>query len=356
MTDLLVVGAGVAGGSVAFAAARRGASVTVVDDGRPGRATPAGAGIIAPWATELSGEAYQLYADGADAYPMVMAALAEAGVDDVGYARNGALVVRSGPDLAAMHDRLTERTAASAVAGRPESVDEADARRLFPPLRGGSSGIHVPGGARVDGRRLAAGLLDGVRHHAGEVLRGAVSIVDGHVVVDGRRVRAETTVVAAGAWVTDVLPRRQLPVSAQRGQICHLRVDGADTGRWPSVLPPADHYIVPFEHGRVVVGATRESGIDDVRITAGGVRDVLARALDVAPGLEHATLIETRVGLRPSPTDGHRPVIGPVGTGTWVIAGFGAIGLTIGPTVGERVAEMLLGGDDDPLLRPFRPR
>jgi glycine/D-amino acid oxidase-like deaminating enzyme len=39
----------------------------------------------------------------------------------------------------------------------------------------------------------------------------------------------------------------------------------------------------------------------------------------------------------------------------WVVTGFGAIGLTIGPLVGFLVAAMIGGGDDDPLLVPFRP-
>ena len=82
---------------------------------------------------------------------------------------------------------------------------------------------------------------------------------------------------------------------------------------------------------------------------------MLARALTLAPGLADATLLETRVGLRPSPTVEHRPTIGLADDGTWIVTGFGAIGLTIGPAVGFRLAEMIAGGRDDELLTPFRP-
>ena len=44
---IVIVGAGMAGAATAFALARRGAAVTVVDDGRAGQATAAGAGIVA---------------------------------------------------------------------------------------------------------------------------------------------------------------------------------------------------------------------------------------------------------------------------------------------------------------------
>ena len=358
MSHVTVIGSGIAGASVAFAAARAGATVTLIDDARIGRATAAGAGIIAPWASSLTGDTYRLYAAGAEAYPDVLAALADVGIDDVGRATNGALVVGPhggpGPDMA---DRLATRCAESAVAGQPEAVDAATARAMFPPLADGWEGWFVPGGARVDGRRLAAGLVAGVVRLGGEVRTGTVAIDAGRVMMDGERIDTDAVVVSGGAWTSELLHHsgRAVPVEAQRGQICHLHLAGADTGRWPSVLPVADHYIVPFDDGRVVVGATREQGVADPRITAAGVGQVLDRALSLAPGLADATLLETRVGLRPFPTVEHRPTIGRIDDGTWVVTGFGAIGLTIGPTVGFRLATMIAGASDDELLAPFGP-
>ena len=49
-------------------------------------------------------------------------------------------------------------------------------------------------------------------------------------------------------------------VAPQRGQIVHLRLEGVATQDWPVILPPGSHYIVPFDGGRVVAGATRETG------------------------------------------------------------------------------------------------
>ena len=353
MADVVVIGAGIAGASVAFGAARRGATVTVIDDHRPGRATDAGAGIVAPWATALTGEVYDLYAAGADEYPAVLDALASVGIDDAGYHRNGVLVL--GDRTPEASDRLAQRVAASEVAGRIEIVDPDAVRHLFPPLRPDEHGVHVPGGARVDGRLLTAALLDGVRRHGGSVRAGRATVADATCTVDGSVVDGDSIVIAAGAWSPPLAAPHHVGVEGQRGQICHLRLDDADTGGWPSVLPPADHYIVPFGDGRVVVGATREVAVDEVRVTADGVRHVLSNALALAPGLADASLVETRVGIRPFPTSGHRPTVGPVDDRTWVVTGFGAIGLTIGPFVGDRVASALLGHGTDPLLVPFAP-
>ena len=89
-------------------------------------------------------------------------------------------------------------------------------------------------------------------------------------------------IVTAGAWADRAAPALGLAcrLQPQRGQIVHLRLDGVDTGGWPVILPPGSHYIVPFDDGRIVAGATRETGAGfDYRVTAGGQAEVLSEAL-----------------------------------------------------------------------------
>jgi glycine/D-amino acid oxidase-like deaminating enzyme len=56
VADVVVIGAGIIGSSVALHLARAGASVVIVDAGLPGRATTAGAGIISPLGLTRSDE------------------------------------------------------------------------------------------------------------------------------------------------------------------------------------------------------------------------------------------------------------------------------------------------------------
>ena len=107
----------------------------------------------------------------------------------------------------------------------------------------------------------------------------------------GERIEADAVVVAAGAWAPALLAPVGVPlaVEPQRGQITHLHLDGVDTAAWPVVLPPGSHYLIAFEGGRVVAGATRERGAGfDHRVTAAGQAEVLNQALAVAPGLAGA--------------------------------------------------------------------
>lgn len=352
-STVIVIGTGVAGASTAFALSRRRVAVTLVDAELTGQATAAGAGIIQPWSSAADGAFYELYAAGADFYPELIAQLASVDVHDIGYRRAGALVVnRDSTVLDGVEERLAARRGSSPSMGEVARVSAARARELFPPLGEGFAGIRISGGARVDGRVLRAGLLAGAQTLGATAVPGTASLsaTDGGgwtVEVDGRRLEADAVVVAAGAWTNRVLEPfgRRIPVEPQRGQISHLRVGTADTRNWPSVHPVASHYLVAFDDSRVAVGATRETGSGfDPRVTAEGQRQVLADALSVAPGLAYATLIETRVGLRPLP-DGELPTVGAFDAvdGLYVNAGFGAAGLTMGPIVGDRLAGLVAG-------------
>lgn len=362
---VVVVGGGIAGASTAFALARRGAGVTVVDDGRVGSATAASAGIVAPWVSGAGGAFYELYAAGAAFYPRVLELLAVAGIARTGYRRTGALLVSADPVLLSeVHQRVMARAqSAGPVAGEVRRLDSARVRALFPPLAPELEGVFVSGGARVDGRTLCAGLLAGAVHHGAQVVTGRARLAPGPrgvpvVEVDGRTLEADDVVVAPGAWVNEILGPLgvRLAIAPQRGQIVQLRLIGVDTSGWPSVHPLSHNYLVAFDDSRVAVGATRETGSGfDPRVTAAGQRQVLDDALRVAPGLAEATVIETRVGLRPL-ADREQPIIGPLpGTGVHVVAGFGAAGLTMGPFVGDAIARTILDGSPPAELAPFTP-
>lgn len=367
MSDrVVVVGGGIAGAGVAFGLARRGVAVTVVDDGRAGTATAASAGIVAPWVSSAGGVFYELYAAGGAFYPRVLELLAEAGITRTDYRRTGALLVGADPVL--LHQawqRVAARAAlAGPVAGEVRRLGSDEVRALFPPLAPDLEGVLVSGGARVDGRTMRQALLAGATRHGAELVTGAARLVARTagapaVEVDGRALPADQVVVASGAWVNEILGPlgMRLAVAPQRGQIVQLRLDGVDTGGWPSVHSLSDHYLVAFDDSRVAAGATRETGSGfDPRVTAAGLRQVLDNALRVAPGLADATVIGTRVGLRPLP-DRAQPIIGPLpgSTGVHVIAGFGAAGLTMGPFAGDALARTILEGSPPPEIAPFTP-
>jgi D-amino-acid dehydrogenase len=366
VVHIIVVGAGILGASTAYHLARAGARVTVVDAAHEGRATAAGAGIICPWVSGAEDrEFYRLYCEGGRYYTELTAALAEVGETDLGYRRVGALVASSDPsELSAYRRVLQQRSGETPEMGDISLLSPRDTVALFPPLRNNFGAVLVAGGARVDGRRMAVGLLRAARHFGATMQSGRAELWMAGDRVRGVRlgdaqIGADRVVVAAGAWAAELLRAAGLTLSIepQRGQIVHLVLPGTETRDWPVILPPGSHYLVPFDDSRVVVGATRERGVGfDYRITASGQAEVLREALHVAPGLGAATIVETRVGFRPV-GPGARPMLGVVrGVDELLIGnGLGAAGLTIGPFAGRLLAAAALGHEITLNLAAFDP-
>ena len=127
----------------------------------------------------------------------------------------------------------------------------------------------------------------------------------------------------------------------------------------PSDVRRASHYATANfwleEGGAILVlnGEKKEIWVP----RAGGQKEVLDFALAYAPGLKHATLIETRVGFRPA-SPSFVPMLGPVEgvRGLLVSNGLGAGGLTLGPMSGRLLAECALGQKTALDLADYAPR
>lgn len=358
----IVIGTGIAGASTAFALARRNVAVTIIDAGYDATATSAGAGIIQPWSSEVEGKYYKYYAAGADYYPEVIGHLSEIGISEIGYRQCGGLVVNE--DLSVLdqiQERVINRSADALSIGNIERVNSNRAKQLFPPLADGYEGVFISGGARVDGRTLKESLINGTKILGTHIIQGEATLKATNdntlgVVVNNQLFQADSVVVATGAWTSKIFNPLGISVGVQpqRGQIVHLKLEGVDTKNWPSVHPVTSHYLVSFDDSRVAVGATRETGSGfESRVTAIGQKEILDNALRVAPGLANATYLETRVGLRPL-ADSGLPIVGKMEQfdNVFINSGFGAGGLTLGPLVGDLLAQQVCGEvpKDDGLL------
>jgi D-amino-acid dehydrogenase len=216
--------------------------------------------------------------------------------------------------------------------------------------------LYSPTSARVDGRGMAAALRAAAAARGVIIVSGAVHGVvagtDGgrHVAavsVEGHRnVDCGALAVAGGAWTAAIGEwlGRDLPVAPTKGQIVHLGVE-AETGEWPIAQPLLTHYLVPWPGGRVACGGTFEASAGfSVSVTAAGLHELLRECLAVAPGLEGASYLETRVGLRPTSAD-DRALVGalPGWSNVFVATGHGANGLLQGPYSGRALAHAMAG-------------
>lgn len=358
MYNFIVIGAGILGASTAYHLTKYGAKVLVVDRKDLGQATEAAAGIVNPWLTQRRNKAwYRLAREGAKYYPTLIKDLEEKGETETGYCKVGAINLHTDVQkLEKMEERAFQRVVDAPEMGQITRLSHQETLRSFPVLSDSFSSLHVSGAARVDGRALREALLNAAKKNSVLLLKGNASLVHSHqqvtgVYLDGDMYSGEKVIVTAGAWANELLAPLGINflVSGQKAQIVHLQLQDIETDFWPVVSPPNNQYLISFPNGKVVVGATHEDDMEfDTRVTAGGVHEVLQKALHVAPGLGNSTLLEVRVGFRPF-TPGFLPVLGVVPTwdGLIVANGLGASGLTVGPFLGAQLAKLAMGRQTD---------
>lgn len=352
--DVIVVGGGVAGLSIAWRAARSGMSVSVVDPAPGGGATHAAAGMLAPVTEVTYTEEPQLRLGLASLalWPSFRDELEDDSGVGLDYHSDGMLqIAYSADDMAVLNELAAfERT----LGLRVERLTGRECRKLEPMLspsiRGGTL---VRDDAWVNPRLVARALLTALDRHGGTLIADrAVELTPRGVrLASGAVAAAPRVVVAAGSWSPQLLPG--LPVRPVKGQILRLRGPvGFLTKCIRGLVHGSPAYLVPRGDGEITVGATMEELGFDGRVTAGAVYEVLRDAHELVPGLTELELAETTVGFRPGTPD-NLPFIGPVdapwpagdGRGIEVFAATGHYrnGILLTPITAAAAAAFLTG-------------
>jgi glycine/D-amino acid oxidase-like deaminating enzyme len=115
-------------------------------------------------------------------------------------------------------------------------------------------------------------------------------------------------------------------------------------------------YLVPWEDGSVLVGATSEDVGFDERATTAGVGMLLDRGTELLPELTAAFFDDVRVGLRPATPD-ELPIIGPSSTmrGVFYATGHYRNGVLLAPLTALAIADLVLEGRERPELVLVHP-
>ena len=360
--DVVIVGGGVIGLSIAFALAREGVRPTVVDRRDLGReASWAGAGLIPPVGENHSRQPLVgLRSWSAELYPAWSAVLEEETGIDIGYRRTGGVDV-AWTDL--------EDQELRAVAGRwraegiaYERLAPGDFSRVEPALNHAlKAAYYLPDRAQVRNPRLLRALMNAISRRGGRLMPW--NGVEGFRVQD-RRVTAvrtsvgelpcRTVVVAAGAWSGQLLESIGVhaPTPPFKGQVVLLRSERPLIRR---IVEHDKNYLVPRDDGRVLVGATEENIGFETMPTSQVTRMLLELAFRLCPVLSEAEVEATWAGLRPGSCDS-RPYIGhaPGFENVIVASGHKRAGLQLAPATAELVADLVLGRTPRLDIAPFR--
>ena len=368
--DVLVIGGGIVGLAVAWRAAERGLSVSLLERDATGRgASHVAAGMLAPVSeVEFGKGGRRLLALGlrsAAMWPPFAAQLEAVAGMSVGLRQTGILFVARDEDEARELERqiaLRDSLGLRSRRLRPSQARECEPA-LAPTIR---LALELPDDHSVDPRlaltalRLACGssgveLREHVRVARLSLEDGAI---DGVELADGEIVRSPSVVIATGAWTSGlggVPAGARVPVRPVKGQTLRLR-DPMGPGMLERAVRFDGGYLVPRSDGSYVLGGTVEEREFDDSPTAGAAYELLRDAHELVPGVSELRIEELCVGLRPGTPD-NVPAIGPSAVPGLVWAtGHYRNGILLAPLTAELVAELLIGAPPrDPLLAACAP-
>ena len=360
--ELIVVGGGLIGLTIAWRAAQRGIDVLVLERDRCGQgATRAAAGMLAPIAEIDFGSAGEALL----ALGLESAAAWPAFADELGAAIGEPSRLRSDGTLLLARDRDEAEARERDLAHRRrlalpvERLLPSEARRLEPALVPSLRlALRIPGEASIDPRWVTDALLVALRAQDVELREGAPvseliresGRVGGVQLADGERIGAEHVVLAAGAWAGGLASLAVRPV---KGQIMLLR-DPEGEGLVTHTLRFDHGYLVPRADGIYVLGASAEERGFDLTITARPLYELLRDASELVPGLLDLEVAEISAGLRPGSPD-NLPMIGAADEEGLVFAcGHYRNGILLAPLTAELVLRAIDGHELPEVVSPQR--
>jgi len=373
-TDVLIIGGGIIGCSIAYFLRTQGIEVMVIErEEIAAEASSAAFGMLSPLGglsgpapfTDLILESWSLFAT------LIPALEAASGVD-IQYQQIGCLHVALEADEVEPLRKLLQVGQARDIEMQWLTGDEA--RKLAPQLspqvllavyipevgsiQAGAMTRAYAGAARRLGARFSEQTqATGITAHGARVM--------GVRIASGETIYCNHLVIAAGAWSAHCQQWLgvALPVSPVKGQILSLRQPEPPLKHVLSLGPSAALLkhglgagvgLIPKANGTICVGSTREWVGFDKSLSAGGVAALLNGALRLTPSLENAPIVNMWTGLRPWSADGY-PILGrvPGWENVIVATGHGGIGFEASPMTGKTIADLVTTGQIPERLRAF---
>jgi len=370
--DVIIVGGGLIGSSIAFELAAENLRVVVLDRQEPGReASWAAAGMLAPGPD--SPEAAALVPLGKESlrvYPEFIAAIEKASGKSTDFTCNGTFEVFRGRNAENARNKMVAEFHRLGLAAAAIPLNEA---RQHEPSLGPQTGAvaWLSEEATVDPRLLVDAILAAAKHNGAEIRANCpvdALLFEGKacagVIASGQKIAADQVIIAAGSFCGTITgaatpgadPRLQLspyaPVHPVRGQMLALR---SKTVQLKKVLRSEYGYLVPRRDGRIIAGSTLEDAGFVKQVTPQGVRQILDAALELAPALADAKIAEEWSGLRPGTPD-LLPIIGPTDiAGLWLATGHYRNGILLAPATARIMRDWIVIGKSNFNAESFSP-
>ena len=362
--SVTVVGAGVVGSAIAYSLAKHGASVTVIDRGRPGGGATSHsfAWINATAKHPVSYHDFNRRSLG------MWDRFAKDLDTDVGLRWGGQMEWAATADGAA---ELESRAAQLQAWGYPcQMLDGAQMARLEPGLTPGqvTAAIYCELDGMVEPTVAAEACIRAAAKHGAsvsletEVTGLKINAGSATIVAGGGEIAADVVVLAGGVDNTRLAAMAGITIPQQNSPGVVIRTNPIAQ---PLLSNVSVVYAPPLEPGRPEIhlrqcldgsamigeGSQESLARNDTQSHAD---ELLARAAEYVPGLKGASAVPVPVGYRPMPLDGF-PVIGFSPKAPNVYLALTHSGVTLAPMMAQMATIEIIDGANVDLLADYRP-
>jgi sarcosine oxidase subunit beta len=359
--DVVIVGAGVVGCSLAFYLARAGRSVVLLDRGLIGQgATAACAGVErAQFSTEVN------IRIGMEAKRRLKAFEKEVG-RSADFRPIGYLFLLTTQEERAQFVEAVRLQLSLGVEDVVE-LSPRQASELVPGLRWDDlSGATFCGSDGLAGpNEVTAGYAGAARRLGAEIIEHApvtgftrtAGKIDG-VETAIKAIVANDVVICAGPWTAEVgaLAGLRLPVSPSRRHVFITQPFAAIRRESPMTIDfNSSFYFHPEGDGLLFgMGDAEQSESQEAVVDWSVLERIVPRAAERWPPLLEARVKTGWAGLYENTPDS-QPLVGPLQDGLWVAAGFSGHGFMMGPVIGDWLAQWMTTGGPPVDLSSFSP-
>ena len=341
--EIIVIGGGIIGLSIAVELKLKGLGVTVLSKNFAQGATNAAAGMLAPRAEQLpKGAMLDFALESLGLYPEWANKLEELSGEDIDY--NPCGIIAPVYQLPSHNNNYGTW------------LDQKTIQFYQPHLREEIiGGWWYPEEGQVDPRRVGKVLLAIAQSLGIDVKEGTEAIAFtryqgkiNNVLTKSGIFSGDIYILASGAWSSKLFP---LPVRPVKGQMLSLKIPHENP--LERVIFGENTYLVPKKDGRLIIGATSEDIGWQEGNTAEGVNTLLNRAINLYPPLAHWQLNEIWYGFRPATAD-ELPILGYSEADNLIFAtGHHRNGILLAPITAKLISNLIIDRHPDPLLKHF---